>query len=563
MSSFTQKKLVGVSPGSRHERYRLLFDALGQLFPVEFRRVKPRDYHALDGLIVLDGDIPAGLAAAAEGLPAFVVADGSGPSGEAAAREVHFGNAACLDVSLRGRVMVDKSGSVSGPLAVQPGDEVLASADGDPVWLSRLRGRGACQVSGVPLPPLGEKEFLFQHLNGQQFMRLLPLMNFLRQLVKDADWQDSFSRACFVFDDPSFYRPSYGFLNYRLLAEHAAKHDFYVSVAAIPLDTWWVNRGVAATFRSLSPRLSILIHGNNHTAREMLLENNGADHLAAAAQAMRRMERLERRHGIALLKIMEAPHGAISNDTLQHLLALGYEAALCTTELLVQHNPGAAWPASLGMDRSEILGGGLPVIRRIKMSGHWRNDVVLAAFLQQPFVVAGHHWDAADRFETLVEVASFINNLKNVIWASPLEITRSNYKQLRLGDALNLKTYSRRIHVSVTEGINQIFVHRPWLQGEAEGEMLIVKSSGQEIFRAVGTGVLGPIPVKAPGLLEVCSPPAHPVDYRTVRAPKPRCWPVVRKLLMEVRDRSAPWRYRAARLVRGPKAKLPGKKDEY
>jgi hypothetical protein len=32
---------------------------------------------------------------------------------------------------------------------------------------------------------------------------------------------------------------------------------------------------------------------------------------------------------------------------------------------------------------------------------------------------------------------------------------------------------------------------------------------------------------------------------------------------MEVRDRSAPWRYRAARLVRGPKAKLPGKKDEY
>jgi hypothetical protein len=281
--------------------------------------------------------------------------------------------------------------------------------------------------------------------------------------------------------------------------------------------------------------------------------------LALAAQAMRRMDRLEAGHRIQFQRIMEAPHAAIAYEMFEHLLALGYEATLATPELLVRHNPHIQWPATLGADRTEMLGGGLPVIPRIRISPEWRNEVLLAAFLRKPIVLVGHHIDAVNDLELLAEFASVVNSLDGVTWASVQEIARSNYKTLRREDALNIKAYSRRFYVTPAEGVEALFIHRPWLRGEAD-EMLIVKSGDREIFRGVGSGVIGPIPVSAQGMLEIFSPPANAIDYRTVEAPKASYWPMVRKVLTEMRDRTAPLRDRAARIVNAPRAKSPATK---
>ena len=128
-----------------------------------------------------------------------------------------------LDEHLRGQVMPEKDGRAVLPLAVQPGDEVLASKGGHPVWLNRRAGRGACQLVATAPPALQDGEFMFEHLNARRFLPLLPLMNFLRQLVKPMDWLSVSPRCCFVFDDPNLHRPSYGFLDYRLLAGHAVR----------------------------------------------------------------------------------------------------------------------------------------------------------------------------------------------------------------------------------------------------------------------------------------------------------------------------------------------------
>jgi hypothetical protein len=543
------RRVVGVSAGSGGGRHGFLLKTLGELYPVEFRMVGSGRQEGLDALLVLDGNRESWLKAPAATMPTLVVTQGTSTAESVLGQEVRFGSLSVLDACLRGQVMMEANESGCWELPAEAGDEVLATKAGYPVWIRRLTVGGPREWVGIPVPALHEGEFLFEHLNGQRFMGLLPIMHFLRQLVKGVDWQAGAPRACFVFDDPSLYWHSYGFLDFRLLASHSAKHAYSAAVATIPIDTWWVNSEVGATFRSCHPRLSLLIHGDNHTFCELASRTGSTQLLRLAAEARRRIERMARRHQLQVQLIMEAPHGVIADGLFEHLLALGYEAALGTTESLVRYNPRSAWPAAVGMDRAEMLGGGLPVIPRIRMSAYWKNDILLAAFLRQPIVIAGHHRDADGGYELLAEIAQVVRGLEGVSWASPREIVQSNYKELRQGEVLHLRLYSRRMQLRVPDGVEDVFVHRPWTRSEGRGERLMVQSAGRQLFDARVNQIAGPIRVAGLDVVEICSPPPKPIDYGAVRPPRGRCWPVMRKALTEVRDRSAPCRERVTKVV--------------
>ena len=548
MSFTLTKKVVGLVENPQARHHARLWNALAQLFPVSFRQATDRAHEGLDAVVILDGDLAAGLAAARAGMPAYVVLNENKGAATAEGVEVRLGEYSVLAECLRGQTMSDRQTEPLPALPVEPGDEVVASRNGHAIWINRPAGKGACQLVAASPPELADGEFLFQHLNGGCFLRLLPLVNFLRQLTRDVDWQDAPLMACFIFDDPNLSLPTYGFLNYRQLAEHAIRHNYFVSVATVPLDTWWVNDLVSEVFKKSSPRLTLLIHGNNHTSMEMLSTDSPAGQLALAAQAMRRMDRVELKHQTSFLRIMEPPHAVISYEMFGHLLALGYEAAFGTSEHLVRHNPHIPWPSTTGLYRTELLCGGFPVIPRIRMSPNWKNEVLLAAFLRQPILLAGHHAEAKDGLKLLADFAHLVNSIQNVTWASPLEIVRSNYKYFRQKDTLNVKAYSRKFHFRVPEGVNNLFLHRPWLQTGMEGETLLIKNDGREIFQGVGGYMVGPIAVNSPGILEIYSPPTKQIDHRTVTAPRLRCWPVMRKVFTEMRDRSAPWRHSVAKM---------------
>jgi hypothetical protein len=538
-----------VSGGSGGGQHGFLLRSLSELYPVEFRNVERGQHDGLNALLVLDGNQEVGIGAAAARVPTLIVMRRANTSNAVVGREVRFGSSGALEACLRGQVMVDPDESPCWQLLAEAGDEVLAAKAGKPIWLRRVTAGGACQLVGIPIPVFREGEFLFEHLNGKRFLGLLPIMHFLRQVVKGGDWQAAAPRACFLFDDPSLYWHSYGFLDFRLLAAHSAKHGYCAAVATIPIDTWWVSSEAAALFRSCHPRLSLLIHGNNHTYRELASKNGSTQLLELAAEGRRRIERMERRHQLQVQPIMEAPHGVNADGLFEHLLALGYEAALGTSESLVRYNPKTAWPSTLGMDQAAMLGGGLPVIPRIRMSAYWKNDILLAAFLRQPIVIAGHHQDAAGDFELLAEIARVVRGLEGVSWASPQEIVQSNFKELRRREVLNLKLYSRRVQLRVPEGVEEIFVHRPWARSDGRGERLMIENAGRRLFDALANQVAGPIRVAQLDELEICSPAPKSVDYRAVRPPRRQCWPVVRKTLMEARDRSAPWRARVTKIA--------------
>jgi len=281
-----------------------------------------------------------------------------------------------------------------------------------------------------------------------------------------------------------------------------------------------------------------VIHGNNHTTEELSraeLQNP----LELAAQAIRRMERLEKRHGIAFLKVMEPPHGALAKTLFPHLLVLGYEAAICTTELLVRHNPQAGWPATLGMARTEFLGGGLPVLPRIRLSKWWRNDILLAAFLRQPIIIAAHHYDAAHDMDKLAEIADTVNSVGGVIWSDIQGILRSNALQGREGEQLRVKMYSRRVRVTVPPGVRQLSIERPWLVPDRMERLVLASKNGITTLDQAGPIIEG-LAVENGDVVEMGSELAPHLHCCCVRQLPIGVRPIARKFLMEARDRLSP-----------------------
>jgi hypothetical protein len=197
------------------------------------------------------------------------------------------------------------------------------------------------------------------------------------------------------------------------------------------------------------------------------------------------------------------------------------------------------WPAAFGLDRSEVLGGGLPVIPRIRMSSDWKNEVLLAAFLRQPIVVAGHHHDAAHGMEFLAELADTVNRLEGIAWADLPEILRINYRWRQDGDTLIVRMYSRRVAFTPPTGVRQLRVERRWVD-ESHGERLkIVTSSGVTTLPAAGP-LSEDLPLTDAGAVELTSQIENPLNFSSVHSPFPSPWPLTRKILMEFRDRLSP-----------------------
>ena len=106
-----QKKCVGLLENPPGNRYGFLFDTLGQLFPVEFKRVSSDGLAGLDAVIALDGDTAAGLAAAANGLPVLVVGKEDEKRATNGSQPVRFGETQDLEACLRNQVMMEKDGA--------------------------------------------------------------------------------------------------------------------------------------------------------------------------------------------------------------------------------------------------------------------------------------------------------------------------------------------------------------------------------------------------------------------------------------------------------------------
>ncbi|WP_445149212.1 hypothetical protein [Baekduia sp. Peel2402] len=516
MTQSTEHRIdVAVTPGDALAARPRLFAALQEAFPVRF---------AAQGDVAPDAPLlafaPAGGPlpdAAALGAPgrraAFAVMDGDAP-GAAEPVTVDLADAPAVEPSVRGIALADR---VAAELTPAPGEQVLAAAGAAAVW---TEADGVHRVAAV-LPELADDEVLYALLS-RRAIASVALVHFLRAICGSAITRRR-PRAAFVFDDPNLRWRSYGFIDYRALVAHADMHGYHVVMAMIPLDAAArAHRATAQLFIERRDRLSLVVHGNDHVHNELLAQEDEALALATAAQALRRVERFERRSGVPVDHIMMPPHGRCSRAMARALAAVGFDALsaihpLPWTAERPAEPPLAAW-------RPADFVGGCAVIPRTPLTSTVA-DLALRAFLDHPMIVYGHHEDVAGGLDSLAEAAARVNRVGDVEWLSVGEIARGSFDaRTREDGTLVVRPFSGRVALDAPAAA--VTVEEP---PQADGEHALAGWSADggplRAFGEVGEG------------RELRLHPVGAVDAATVAAPAWRPWPKLRRTSTEVRDR--------------------------
>lgn len=555
-----------------------LLSLLEQVFPVRF--VVPGD--SPDAVVVLD---PDRLSEAPTSLPRLLLAAPARDAGGATLATLADDRR--LARPLRGRTIADSA--VRGELAPpRPGvDHVLASVDRRPVWWqvggtpqaggdpeadsTPAGGETGLWCGAYPLAAPGAGETLRDHLRAGRFMGLLPLVHFLGEVLGAEGWALPAPRASFVVDDPNLHWPSYGHLAYRELVAHARRHGYHMGFATVPLDRWWVDPRAARLVRDNGSELSLLMHGNDHSTHELGRLRGDREAQSAMAQALRRTAALERRAGVGVERVMVPPHSRCSEEALRAMFRLGIEGVCLNRsypwrDAETAHTPLGEWyPA-------ELVAGGMPMLLRSPLVDP-RDDLPFRALLGQPLILYGHHWDFAGGLDLLAQAAGDINALGEVRWGPLGPIARASYATRRVGETLFVRMHARTVSVEVPAGVRELRILVPeplggagWRQlahGGGVAEMAFAGGIGFSEPLPLGGGARAPeslllderssapepplrtkgpraresLPASARGRVELRLIPDHPLDPSAVPAPRRGPWPLVRRAMVEGRDR--------------------------
>lgn len=430
----------------------------------------------------------------------------------------------------RGRTLETAGCYEGGRVRCGPRDTVLAHLEGQPVWSVRTDVSGKRFHTALPLAELSPRDGFGDVFGGAWYLNALPLMHFLRELGV-LGLAPAVLRAAFVIDDPNLHWPSYGCVRYRELADRAAKNRYHVAFATIPLDTWFTHPGAAQVFRSNPQSLSLLVHGNGHIRNELSRSYSAGMRTAILQQALLRIEKLERRAGVRVSRIMVPPHGACSGDMLAALASCGFESACLSAGSLRAHNPQQPWVDTLGLFTSERIEG-CSVLPRWGLCGPVQGNLLVAAYLRRPMILRGHHHDLRDGLDQLDEWARFINGLGPVEWSNLSLISRRSSMAWMDGTTCRIRPCGAIVAVDPPEGAMHVtvdpsfgFANTRWRwQVEDNGELDVVAGQQISLANRCGAGLW---------LRERVAPP--PLSIRPARIPS--ACAIARRLLTEARDR--------------------------
>jgi hypothetical protein len=533
-----QRKKIGVFPSEEFPRFQLLLENLSGVYPVDFEACEDWNQRSFDAAVAIGVTREQAVKIAGSGLRCLAFTGRDASAAVLATGDLRFSSLPYLTEIFRGRTLPDVTVNRIHRLDEQPGDEVVARKGDDILWIRRSDTDAEVDFIGIEPPQLLRDDRLFRYFRKDDWVRLFPLLHFLQEL---SGWQPAPIRACFMFDDPNLHWPSYGYLDFGQLAQQAHQHNYHVAIATIPLDSWFSHPRAAEIFRQNSSRLSLLCHGNNHTCRELLNGVSVTGDLANLAQALRRIESLEQRAGLEVSRVMAAPHSACSEMTMANMVRVGFEAASISTTALSADHPDAEWAKKMGLAMTEMIAG-LPIIPRFRISRNCQISILLAAFLNQPIILAGHHQDGAAGLGLLAELAALINSLGQVRWLDMKSIARSNFSLRQLGETLDVKMYSRFVQIRIPAGVRLLQVEGP---GSAKGvsDTLVIRDSRQQDqpLAVLDRGATQAVPVTAEMELEISVMCPDAIEPGSVPRPKLQAWALMRRPLTECRDRISPF----------------------
>ncbi|HTD58770.1 MAG TPA: hypothetical protein VK672_07735 [Solirubrobacteraceae bacterium] len=540
-------KLVGVISVASASGHSELLAALEQVFPIRFQEREPHDLEGLDGVLAI-GDathpgfgLPDGLSEAIARRCPCLVTHSAGGGLASPGMAIELAQDEQLARLLWGRSLSEELAPAGPGPTSSDGNRALAMAGARPVWWRRS-GPGWLHHSAFGLGELASGEALRDRLRAGHFMGLLPLLHLLRHVCQDLEWDERPLRAAFMIDDPNLHSGSYGYLNYRQLVAHAERHGYHVGLATVPLDGWMCSRRTASLVRSRPKLVSLLMHGNSHLAGELgrLTDDRAAE--KALAQALCRASALERRCGIPVEHVMAPPHEICSTAALAAMFRLGFEGACIASRHPWRDRESLSrltYARTLKWHPTDLIGAGLPIVPRHPIE-HSREELVFAALLHQPLIVFAHHWNFADGLDLLEQAANDINGLGDVSWESVASIARNCYFTRRSGETLHVQMHSRRVIVDVPDGVGVVRVSTPSLIGDEPQRELVSGAADLRLATTQGGWVSDSLPASPGASVELRLASGDPVDPAAVSHPRRTPWPIIRRMLVESRDRARP-----------------------
>jgi len=146
----------------------------------------------------------------------------------------------------------------------------------------------------------------------KRFAGAVPVVMYLKWSFRGVCWTASETNACLIIDDPPL-RPRYGFLDFSELLHLATKQTFATTVAFIPWNWQRTNRDTVAAFRQNSGKLSVCVHGCDHTRGEFAARS--ADLLDRKLKTAKcRMQCLLNKTAFDYENVMVFPQGAFSPE---------------------------------------------------------------------------------------------------------------------------------------------------------------------------------------------------------------------------------------------------------
>jgi hypothetical protein len=523
-SATTETHVIAVNPPAALAERPRLFAALELAFPVAFRPSTTAGYPA--AVVTLRGasselrtDGPTG-----RHLPVILFDEQSPPG--VPCGDIHLLAHDAVDRRLRGVTLFGQL--PASPLRPGADEEVLAVEGSAPRW-TVTRGAANVQRVAAALPELRPDENLRGALTAGCSIAIVALTHFLRATCAGSDFAPPPLRASIIFDDPNVRRPSYGFIDFRRLVEHADRHNYHAAMAMVPLDAGRAGRAAVSLFKRRPDRLSLTVHGNSHLKNELADVPDVPTALSVCAQALRRVAAFEARTGLRVDRVMTPPHGMCSEAVATGLAAVGFDA-LCA----IHPRPWseeAPYDAVLAAWEPATFAGPSAVIPRFPLQST-ATDIALRAFTDNPIILYGHHQDLASGLGLLERAAQRVNALGEVQWMSLGAIAASNVAVRTQAETVVIRPHSGRMRVCLPQTTGRVIVEEPRDCGGA----LLGWSAGAAAPEGFGH------PAAAPGGREIeirlrlrCE-----VDPQTVPAPHWRPWPKLRRTAAELRDRALP-----------------------
>ncbi|HXC34633.1 MAG TPA: hypothetical protein VNV43_02095 [Candidatus Acidoferrales bacterium] len=286
---------------------------------------------------------------------------------------------------------------------------------------------------------LGARDFNIR----DHFLPATPIVMYIKWAFAETCFQPAETGACLIIDDPPL-KPRYGFVEFERLSEMTERHHFTGSLAFIPWNWRRSDSRVVRLFKKNSGRLSLSVHGCDHTRGEFGTKNGELLRWKVLCAAQR-MKRHDFKTGLRHDPVMVFPQGIFSKTAMQALK--GSEFIGVVNSEVISADPKACpikisdfW--SVGLMNYESF----PIFTR---RDPWQGveNFAFDILLGKPCIAVVHHNDCHDNCRHVVEFIDSLNRLNiHLEWRDLGTVVRRSFRQRKLSsNAAEIEMFGKEI----------------------------------------------------------------------------------------------------------------------